>query len=243
MPVVTVTSSSAGVPAVSFTFNAANASGLSVAQQISNALQGAATPFPSGSSTLNVTTVNASGAAPTVSGGSTQELFISSVASSANVIAPSGYGYIVNAAQTATTITAAANTLILTGAFGGTFLESGSATIVAAGGNNVISQSGAGSVLLLGGDAGQSARTKGGEREWARAFLANPQPGLDGLTCDLRDGHTLTSGLSLKSRGQVVGQAYCCALHTCILHAARSLVNRLVTRRPQGSRSGRLRPR
>ena len=96
MPVVTVTSSSAGVPAVSFTFNAANASGLSVAQQISNALQGAATPFPSGSSTLNVTTVNASGAAPTVSGGSTQELFISSVASSANVIAPSGYGYIVN---------------------------------------------------------------------------------------------------------------------------------------------------
>ena len=152
MPVVTVPSSNAGTPAVSFTFNAANASGLSVAQQISNALQGAATPFPSGPSTLTVTTVSASGAAPSVSGGSTQELYISSVASAANVTAPTGYGYIVNNAQTATTITAAANTLILTGAFGGTFVESGNATIVAAAGNNVISQSGAGSVYLLGGD-------------------------------------------------------------------------------------------
>ena len=77
------------------------------------------------------------------------------------------------------------------------------------------------------GDAGQSARPKGGEREGARACLADPEPGLDGLTRDLRDGNTLTRGLSLESRGQVVGQADCCALHTCILHRNGSTVNRL----------------
>ena len=85
-------------------------------------------------------------------------------------------------------------------------------------------------LLFPTGDAGQSARPKGGEREGTRAWLADPEPGLDGLACDLRDGNTLTRGLSLESRGQVIGQADCCALHTCILLATRSPVNRLVAR-------------
>ncbi len=82
-------------------------------------------------------------------------------------------------------------------------------------------------LLFLTGDAGQSARAKGGEWERARAWLADPESRLNGLACDLRDGHTLARGLSLESRGQVVGQANCCALHTCILHASGSAVNRL----------------
>src|ERR1035437_1991835 len=98
-------------------------------------------------------------------------------------------------------------------------------------------------LLFPTGDAGQSARPKGGERERTRAGLADPEPGLGGLTRDLRDGHTLARGFSLESRGEVVGQADGCALHTCILYATRSRVNRLVTRPPQGSRSGRSRPR
>jgi hypothetical protein len=49
----------------------------------------------------------------------------------------------------------------------------------------------------------------------------------------------LAGGLSLESRGQVVGQADCCALHTCILHATRSPVNRLVTRPLACTRLGR----
>src|SRR5664280_2181798 len=93
-------------------------------------------------------------------------------------------------------------------------------------------------LLLPAGDAGQSARPKGGEREGTRACLADPEPGLDGLACDLRDGDTLTRGLSLESRGQVVGQADRCALHTCILHPARSPVNRVVMRPPPVSRAG-----
>jgi hypothetical protein len=60
-------------------------------------------------------------------------------------------------------------------------------------------------LLFPTGDAGQSARPKGGEREGTRACLADPEPGLNGLTRDLRDGHTLTRGLSFESRGQVVG--------------------------------------
>src|ERR1035437_4105311 len=98
-------------------------------------------------------------------------------------------------------------------------------------------------LLLPTGDAGQSARPKGGKREGTRACLADPESGLDGLACDLRDGDALTRGFSLESRGQIVGQADCCALHTCILDAIRSPVNRLVTRPPPGSRSGRSRPR
>src|SRR5450759_3930137 len=98
-------------------------------------------------------------------------------------------------------------------------------------------------LLFPTGDAGQSARPKGGEREGTRACLADPESRLNGLACDLRDGNTLTRGFSLESRSQIVGQTNCCALHTCILHPARSPVNRLVTRPPQGSRSGRSRPR
>ncbi len=56
-------------------------------------------------------------------------------------------------------------------------------------------------LLFPTGDAGQSARPKGGERKGARAWLADPEARLDGLACDLRDGNTLTRGLSLESRG------------------------------------------
>jgi hypothetical protein len=49
----------------------------------------------------------------------------------------------------------------------------------------------------------------------------------------------LTRGFSLESRGQVVGQADRCALHTCILAATRRLVNRLVARPLACTRLGR----
>jgi hypothetical protein len=76
------------------------------------------------------------------------------------------------------------------------------------------------------GDAKQSARPEGGERKGAWAYLAEPEPGLDSLACDLRDGDTPARRFSLESRGQIVRQADCCALHTCILNASPSAVNR-----------------
>ena len=94
-------------------------------------------------------------------------------------------------------------------------------------------------LLFPTGDAGQSARPKRGEREGTRAWLADPESRLDGLARDLRDGHALARGLSLESRGQVVGQADSCALHTCILHATRWPVNRLVARPLACMRLGR----
>ena len=94
-------------------------------------------------------------------------------------------------------------------------------------------------LLFPTGDAGQPARPKGGEREGTRSCFADPESRLDGLACDLRDGDALPRGFSLESRGQIVRQADCCALHTCILQPTRSPVNRPVTRPLRGSRAGR----
>jgi Ca2+-binding RTX toxin-like protein len=139
MPTVTVPGASNGSSPVTFTFNAGT--GYTVAQQISAALALAVS-----GGTLSVTGPTGSTPAPGNTG--TQELLLSSSPSST---VPAGYGYVINNTQGPATITAAPGTAILSGSFGGTFLESGSATIVAAGGNNIISQSGAGTILLAGG--------------------------------------------------------------------------------------------
>lgn len=161
MPTVTVPGSSTGSPAFTYTFSTST-TGLTVAQQIANALAAAVT-----SGTLNVTSTTVTGAstvsaAPTV--GSVRELIIAPTASGAYSV-PSGY-LVLNEAQAtvggtvtgvAVTINAAPGTIILTGNGGGLFTESGSggATIVASGGNNVISQTGgnggSGTIFLAGG--------------------------------------------------------------------------------------------
>lgn len=146
MALVTVTGSNTGTPAVSYSFS--TGIGLTVAQQISLALASAVSIGK-----LSVTSAAGTGTipVPVVGNNVVQELLLTgSVPGATN--SPAGYGFVINNQTSASTITAAANTAILTGAFGGLFQGSGAATIVAAGGTNVISQTGAGAAVLSGGD-------------------------------------------------------------------------------------------
>ena len=160
MPTTTVP----GGPAGHLTFSYGGTSGLTVAQQIANAL-GAA--FAAGTLTQN--TVSASTgpttiAAPTVSGG-TSDLIIESVTGSTTVIAPTVPGVYIatNNSTTPSTVTAGANVQLFTGTVGGVYTATGTgAEIGALGGINTITASapgetiggGTGSDLLIatGGD-------------------------------------------------------------------------------------------
>jgi Ca2+-binding RTX toxin-like protein len=156
MPTVTVPGGNSGSPQVTFTFNAGN--GLTVAQQISNALALAVT-----NSTLSVTG-STGGIIPPPVGSDTQELLLTGPITGSTPTVPAGYGYVVNDQTLASTITAAPGTVILTGLFGslgGLFQASGAATIVAASGNNVISQSGAGAIVLAGGSGNDTITAAG----------------------------------------------------------------------------------
>jgi Ca2+-binding RTX toxin-like protein len=148
MPTVTVPGSSG---TLTYTFGAG--AGLSVAQQISNALAAAAT-----SGTFSVASSASVIPNPSTVAGTTQELVLTG---NPTTSVPAGYNFVVNDTSSPSTITAAAGTSILSSTGGGLFAESGAATIVAAGGNNVISQSGAGSILLAGGSGNDTITATG----------------------------------------------------------------------------------
>lgn len=149
MPTVTVPGSSG-----TLTFTFGSGAGISVAQQISNALAAAATL----GGTVSVT--SSTGVIPSVNtvSGTTQELQLTGNPTST---VPAGYNFVVNDTSSPDTITAASGTAILSSTGGGLFSESGAATIVAAGGNNVISQSGSGSILLAGGSGNDTITASG----------------------------------------------------------------------------------
>lgn len=148
MPTVTVPGSSG---ALTYSFGAG--AGLSVAQQISNALAAAVTV-----GTVSVTSSSGVIPAVTTTLGTTQELLLTGNPAST---VPAGYNFVVNDSSGPSTITAASGTPILSSTGGGLFAEAGAATIVAAGGNNVISQSGAGSILLAGGTGNDTITATG----------------------------------------------------------------------------------
>jgi len=168
MPTVTVpgaTNDTSSANAITFSFS--TGTGLTIAQQISNALAAAVSNPAPGNVNNNLKVTNAfSGAIPAPSGSSMQELVLA-LSSGQSSVVPAGYGFVANISNTPnTTIQAAAGTAILAGAFGGTFLESGSATITAGSrstnqGNSVISQTGSGSIMLAGGDGNDTISAAG----------------------------------------------------------------------------------
>jgi Ca2+-binding RTX toxin-like protein len=113
--------------------------GLTLAQQIAAILD---VLKAKGGSALTVSSITGGGNPPTVPGGSTGELIIAGSVG-AGVPIPSSYSYVVNVDSSRATI-GAANQSIISGTVGGTFYDSGNATVAAAGGNDQILLSGSG---------------------------------------------------------------------------------------------------
>jgi Ca2+-binding RTX toxin-like protein len=164
MPTFTVPGgSNNGVQQPPITYTYASGAGLSVAQQIANAL--------AASGTLSVT--SSSGGtipAPTTVSGTTQDLVLTGNPTSS---IPAGYNFIENDVSGPTTITAAAGTSIISSTGGGLFVETGPATIAASGGNNVISQTGAGAILLASGGGNNTITAAGTSGTVAGGLGAN----------------------------------------------------------------------
>jgi len=134
---------------ISYSFG--SSAGLSIAQQIANALASAGH--------LSVTSsTGGTIPAPTTVSGTLQDLQLSGAPTSS---IPAGYNVVQNNNSGASTITAGPGTAILSSTGGGLFVLSGPATIAAAGGNNVISQSGAGSVQIAGGTGNNTITAAG----------------------------------------------------------------------------------
>src|ERR1051326_5137448 len=116
MPTTTLT----GGPGVTFTYTASSSAGLTVAQQIANALQAA-----QNASTLSVTSATGGGAIP-APGGPVSELVLTGTGGASTI--PSGYNFVTNTQSGPATITASSGTGIVSSLGGGLFIESGSAT-------------------------------------------------------------------------------------------------------------------
>ena len=139
-----------GGPTLTFTFG--SSAGLTVAQQIANAL-GAA----SSAGTLTQTTVagGASGSLtiPTVGGGRTSDLIIESAPTVPTTV--TGSGVVTDNSPTPSTITAGPGVTLLVGTSGGVFTATGTgAEIGAFGGSNTITASGSGETI--GGGTGSN---------------------------------------------------------------------------------------
>jgi len=152
MATTTVPGGPGGTP-LTFTFG--GSAGLTIAQQIANALAAA-----SGAGKLSQTTVSASTGStlippPSVAGG-TSDLIIESATVATTVTGSStvpGSNIVTNNSTTPSTITAGPNVQLFTGTVGGVYTATGTgAEVGALGGNNTITASGPGETI--GGGAG-----------------------------------------------------------------------------------------
>src|SRR6185312_11891620 len=103
MATVTVPGSTPSAPPITYTFS--SGAGLTVAQQIANALAAASSVSVTSSSTGG-----AIGPAPTVSGGGVNELILTTATSST---VPAGYNFVTNDVSGSSTIQAAGGSAIL----------------------------------------------------------------------------------------------------------------------------------
>src|ERR1700736_5818606 len=118
MATVTVPGGS-GNPPITYTYS--SVAGLTVAQQIANAFAAAGS--------LSVTSSSSGGAISVPGSGGPNELILSGSTSST---VPAGYQYIANTASGPATIQASGGSAIISSIGGGTFTETGPATIAAA---------------------------------------------------------------------------------------------------------------
>ena len=145
------------VPGSSSTFTFTDPDGIAVAQQIAAALVAASV-----ASNLSVTTVTGGAPIPLApTTGQVNELVVAGAVSGAQTV-PAGYGYIIDTATGAETITGGSGIAVMGGSAGLTFFDSGIATVAAAGGTNFISVGGAGSNLIAGGTGADSIIADGG---------------------------------------------------------------------------------
>ncbi len=148
----TVTQPGSGGTTTPVPYNFVTSAGLSVAQQIQKALA-------AGGGTLSVTaSTGGTPPTPTTVSGTVQDLVVTGVLTSS---VPAGYNVVTNDMAGANTIKAGPGTAIISSTGGGLFVLTGPATLAASGGNNVISQSGAGAIQLA-VDAGNNTISAGG---------------------------------------------------------------------------------
>jgi Ca2+-binding RTX toxin-like protein len=117
----------------------ATGTSLTLAQQLAATLNALAAK---GGSALTVSSITGGGSPAAVPSGSTGELIIAGSVGG-GVPIPSSYSYVVNVDSSPVTI-GAANQSIISGTVGGTFYDSGNATVAAGAGNNQLLLSGTG---------------------------------------------------------------------------------------------------
>jgi len=156
---VTVPGGATGTPVATFTFQDTNTTGISVAKSIANALANSVTK-----ENLGVTV--AGGAGPSTIGSTVvaspaqAEVYVKSGETN-NVTIGTGFGYVVNNSGAKATVSASADARLISNTFGGLFYLAGNATLVAAGGDNKVTQYGKGSIFLSTGEGNDTIAADG----------------------------------------------------------------------------------